>query len=66
MDFRTFYNSCTFELLHIGRSNWDYYLQLYNNTPCCVVALAKSGSGASDCVFGSLKYFNKKLLQGAI
>lgn len=66
MNFKTFYNNCTFELLHTGRSNWNYYLQKHNGKPCGVVALAKAGTGAADSHFGDLKYFNKKLAQGAL
>jgi hypothetical protein len=66
MNFKTFYNSCKFELLHVGRGNWDYYLKEYNGRVCGVVALAKPGTGAADCHFGDLKYFNKKMMAGEL
>lgn len=45
------------ELLHTGKSNWDYY---YVQSVDLVLAKAKANSGASDCWYGSLKYFTKQ------
>lgn len=66
IDFREFYDECTFVLLHEGCSNWDYYSMHYKDKEPCVVALAKPGSGASDCFFGSMPYFQHRLDAGQL
>lgn len=42
------------KLLLVGYSNWNYYLE--GNL---VMAIAKPGSGAKDCCFGSVEYFRQ-------
>lgn len=56
--FREFHNDCTFILLAIGDSNWDYYSMQYQQEPIQIVALAKV-DGCKDCCFGSVDYFKK-------
>lgn len=45
------------KLLLKGNSNWDYYMDDYY--PTLVIAVAKPDSGAKNCIFGNLDYFNK-------
>ena len=59
MKFTEFYRKCKFELIEAGASNWDYYTMQYGDRPASVVALAKPGTGASDCQFGDMKYFRR-------
>lgn len=66
MNFKEFYHRSTFKLLHEGRSNWNYYLMQYENNSGVVVALAKPGTGSSDCHFGNIEYFNRMLKRGVI
>lgn len=47
------------KLLLIGFSNWDYYLEEGGTS---VLAIAKKGSGASNCTFGTPEYFKNWLL----
>lgn len=56
--FRKFFNDCTFKLLAVGDSNWDYYSMQYQLEPLQVVALAKV-EGCNDCCFGSVDYFKR-------
>ena len=58
MKFREFFKGSTFTLLREGDANWDYYLKEHGNEKI-VVCLAKPGSGAEDCFFGSVVYFNR-------
>ena len=46
-------------LLAIGTSNWDYILMEYNDGSIGTIAIAKPGSGASDCCFGNIRHFIK-------
>ena len=64
MTFSEFYGGCKFVLLEHGTSNWDYYTMQYEDGPVGVVAIAKHGSGAADCYFGSLDYY-KRTMEGA-
>ena len=59
MKFFEFYCKCKFELIERGASNWDYYTMQYREDPPSVVAIAKPGTGASDCHFGNLEYFRR-------
>lgn len=59
MKFKEFFSKCSFELIELGDSNWDYYTMQYKDEPPSVVALAKPGTGASDCFFGDMDYFKK-------
>lgn len=59
MKYFEFYRDCAFSLLERGASNWDYYMMQYKNDPPHVVAIAKPGTGADDCQFGSLEYFRR-------
>ena len=59
MKYFDFYNKSRFELLERGESNWDYYTMQYENNRPSVVAIAKPGTGASDCHFGTLEYFRR-------
>ena len=60
MSFFDFYSHSKFTLLERGTSNWDYYTMQYEDQPVSVVAIAKPGSGAADCGFGSLDYYNRR------
>ena len=58
MKFREFFKDSTFTLLREGDANWDYYLKERGNEKI-VVCLAKAGSGAEDCFFGSVEFYNR-------
>ena len=49
------------ELVATSSSNWNYYSHFFKDGSKAVFALAKEGSGASDCIFGSFKYFKRYL-----
>ena len=59
MKYFEFYRHSKFVLLERGASNWDYYTMQYNGGPVSVVAIAKPGTGASDCQFGDMRYFKR-------
>lgn len=59
MKFFEFYSHSKFALLERGNANWDYYTMQYKDFPPHVVAIAKPGTGASDCQFGSLEYYRR-------
>jgi hypothetical protein len=59
MKFFDFYSHSKFALLERGTSNWDYYTMQYSDDPPCVVAIAKPGTGADDCLFGDMRYFKR-------
>lgn len=61
MDYRKFFDKCTFSKIAEGSSNWDYYLMQYKEDMPTVAAIAKEGTGASDSQFGDLKYFERYL-----
>mgnify|MGYP000845912574 FL=1 len=61
MRFREFYNDSVFTLLAKGSANWDYYAMQYQGGKPAVVALAKPGSGAEDCFFGTISFFKRHL-----
>jgi|GEM_PF-5388351 len=58
MKFREFFKDSTFTLLREGSANWDYYLKEHGNEKI-VVCLAKPGSGAEDCFFGSVEFYSR-------
>ena len=58
MRFFKFYSKCKFKLFATGNSNWDLYTMQYKDEKPALVAIAKTESGAEDCSFGSLDYFN--------
>lgn len=59
MRYFEFYSESKFKLLERGTANWDYYTMQYEERPARVVAIAKPGTGAADCGFGSLDYYNR-------
>lgn len=59
MKYFEFYSESKFKLLERGTSNWDYYTMQYREDPPSVVAIAKPGTGASDCQFGDMQYFRR-------
>ena len=59
MKYFEFYRNCAFKLLERGASNWDYYTMQYKDGPASVVAIAKPGTGASDCQFGDMRYYKR-------
>ena len=61
MRFREFYNDSVFTLLAKDSANWDYYAMQYQGGKPAVVALAKPGSGAEDCFFGTISFFKRHL-----
>ena len=61
MKFREFYKNDAFTLLMKGNTNWDYYAMQYQGGEPVVVALAKPGSGAEDCFFGTIAFFKQHL-----
>ena len=64
MDYREFYNKNKFDLYATGDSNWDLYTMQYKDNPPVLVCLAKPGTGAMDCGFGSLDYLDRLERQG--
>ena len=66
MNFKGFFREHTFTFLREGKANWNYYTMQYKDGFPIVVALAKTGSGAEDSVFGSIKYFDSLLKTGTI
>lgn len=62
MNFREFYSQCTFEPIREDPTeNWDYYLMRGLDMKPLVVALAKPGTGCSDCFFGDIAYYNRTM-----
>ena len=60
MKFFNFFDKSKFALLATGSANWDYYLMQHIDSEPSVVCIAKTGSGATDCFYGSLGYYNKR------
>lgn len=64
MVYREFFKESNFVPYATGDSNWDLYLMQYKKDTPILVALAKEGTGASDCIFGSPKHLEKLDWQG--
>lgn len=65
MNFRKFFSDHTFNFLQAGKFNWDYYTMAYKGGQPIVVALAKNPE-SSDCIFGSMDYFQKKQCENCL
>lgn len=48
-------------LLMVGTSNWDYYLDHSFNLVIAKVKPEEQYRGCSDCTFGTIKYFSEYL-----
>jgi len=62
MNFRIFFDQSSFDFYAKGDGNHDYYIMNTPGSKPCAVALAKDGTGARDCFFGSIDYLKAHMM----